>query len=427
MCAFWKLLSSNRNCRYLWVGQMISEIGDYFNTIAVLSLTLHLTGSGLAVGGVVIARVLSAALAGPLAGVLLDRVDRRKVMIASDLIRSIVALCFIVSLTHQSKWFLYFLSGSLMFLSPFFTNGRSAILPTITCNARELQVANALTQTTSSLTVSFGTMLGGIGSVQLGYKWAFITNAISFLLSAWAIYVLRSPEGHFMAEKRATPQADTYTKDFLDSSRYIRSTPLILAIGMAGIGWASGGGAAQVLFTLFGEIVFRAGPVGVGIIWGFAGIGLLSGALLGQWLAFHLTFEGYKKVIGAGFLIHGGAYVLFSLAANIEYGILFIVLSRLAMAMSNVLIWNLLLTHVPNSFRGRVFSTLDVMMQTMMIVSLVTASIATQHYSVRSIGVIAGIFSASTAVFWAWANFTNRLPEPSSQDAPKQVRWTCPS
>ena len=87
MVSFWNLLRDNRNYRYTWLGQIVSEVGDHFNSIAVLSLALHVTGTGAAVGGVMIARTLSAIIAAPIAGVALDRLDRKKVMIASDVMR----------------------------------------------------------------------------------------------------------------------------------------------------------------------------------------------------------------------------------------------------------------------------------------------------------------------------------------------------
>src|ERR1700682_4469417 len=99
----------------MWLGQVVSKVGDHFNSIAVLSLTLHLTGSGLAVGAVMIARIVPAILAGPMAGVLLDRMDRKRIMILSDLIRCGIALSFILILTHHQHWLLYLLSGLLTF------------------------------------------------------------------------------------------------------------------------------------------------------------------------------------------------------------------------------------------------------------------------------------------------------------------------
>lgn len=412
MAGFWRLLQDNPNYRYAWLGQLVSEVGDHFNTIAVLSLALHLTGSGLAVGGVMIARTLPAVLAGPLAGIVLDRMDRRIVMIASDLARAVVALGFVLILTQRHEWLMYVLSGLLMFASPFFTSGRSAILPRITRSHEELHTANAMTQTTAWLTLSIGTMLGGVSAMQFGYAWAFVFNSASFLFSAWAVSRLKVPEGHFRAERTGLSVSPTGWGDLRDSLRYIKSTPLVLAIGLAGIGWSSGGGAAQILFTLFGEVVFQKGSAGVGLIWSSAGIGLVIGGVLGHRVGRRLSFSAYRHTISACFTILGGSYILFSLSWNIWVAVVFILLSRIAMGANNVLNRTMLLTHVPDGYRGRVFSTVDMMMHTVMMLSMMGAGIASEYWSVRTIGVVAGALSASTAVFWTWASLAGKLREP---------------
>ena len=86
------LLRRNRNYRFTWSGQVVSEVGDNFNNIAVFSLALANTGSGLVVALILIARAIPAVTAGPIAGVLLDRWDRKRIMIASDLMRAAIAL-----------------------------------------------------------------------------------------------------------------------------------------------------------------------------------------------------------------------------------------------------------------------------------------------------------------------------------------------
>ncbi len=187
---FSALLKQNRNFRYAWTSQVISEIGDHFNNIAVFSLALATTRSGLVVSGVMLARAVSAVLAAPVAGVVLDRFDRRTVMIASDLIRAVVAIGFIATIDQPRPWLLYTLSALLMFASPFFTSGRSAILPSI-ANADELHTANSLTQTTQWTTLTIGTMAAGFSAATFGYEAAFVLNSVSFLGSAWAIWKVR--------------------------------------------------------------------------------------------------------------------------------------------------------------------------------------------------------------------------------------------
>ncbi|HXR76711.1 MAG TPA: MFS transporter, partial [Bryobacteraceae bacterium] len=131
MSDFVRLLRRNRNYRHTWMGQIVSEAGDHFNNVAVLSLAIEKTHSGAVVAALMLSRAVPAVVAGPLAGVLLDRFDRRRIMIASDLIRGVVALGFILALGSRQTWPLYVLSALLMLASPFFTSGRSAILPVI--------------------------------------------------------------------------------------------------------------------------------------------------------------------------------------------------------------------------------------------------------------------------------------------------------
>jgi len=421
---FRSLLRDNTNYRNLWFGQVISEVGDHFNNVAVLSLALHLTGSGVAVGGVMIARALPAMLAGPLSGVLLDRFDRRKIMIWSDLFRFVAAFAFILILTHKQRWLLYVLSGLLMFASPFFSSGRSAILPKI-ATPEQLHTANALTQTTSWVTLTVGTFLGGAATMQFGYEWAFVVNAISFLCSAFAIYLLRMPEGHFRAERIHVAQhtARAFWRDFRESVAYMRATPLILAVSLAYVGWASGGGAAQVLFTLFGEIVFNRGPAGIGIIWGAAGLGLVIGGILAHRMGTRLQFPGYKKAISVGYFIHGTAYIAYALMPTIWLASLFICVSRAAMGSNNVLNRTVLLTHVPDRLRGRIFSLTDMMVNGTMMISVALASAATDYVSIRTVGVVAGCLSASTSIFWLWADLRGKLVEPALELEPESTEY----
>src|SRR6185437_14534175 len=120
MHEFLQLLRENRNYRYTWTGQIVSEIGDNFNNIAVFALAMALTHSGIVVTGVLLARAVPAISVGPLAGVLLDRFDRKRIMITSDLVRALVALGFIFAVTSHRIWVLYLFSSLLMAASPFF-------------------------------------------------------------------------------------------------------------------------------------------------------------------------------------------------------------------------------------------------------------------------------------------------------------------
>lgn len=413
MGQFLKLLRENRNYRFTWMGQVVSEIGDQFNNIAVFSLAILLTHSGLVVTGIMLSRAIPAVTVGPLAGVLLDRFDRKQIMIASDLVRAVVALGFILALTRRETWQLYLFSALLMVASPFFTAGRSAILPTI-ASPEELHTANSLTQTTQWTTLTIGTFLGAT-VVAIGYKWAFVFNALSFVFSAWAIWKLRAPRGReFRPPRKDLTEAEVVRPwhEYREGLRYMRSVPLVLAIALLSVGWATGGGAAQILFTLFGEVVFHGGAAGIGIIWGCAGVGLLLGGGLANWLGKRLSFNGYKQAVFIDFVVHGGAYVLFSQMRRFELALLCITLSRAAIAINSVLNYSYLLRTVSDHYRGRVFATMETLTWAMMMLSMMGAGIASNHYSPRTIGAVAGLLSSTTAIFWGWANWTGRLTLP---------------
>jgi MFS family permease len=421
LISFVTLLRTNRNYRYMWLGQVVSEAGDHFNNIAVFSLALEHTRSGLVVSGVMLARAIPAVLAGPISGVLLDRIDRKRIMIVSDLMRFVLALGFILAIGGRSNWMLYAFSALLMFASPFFTSGRSSILPRI-ASKDELHAANSLTQTTQWTTLTIGTFLAGISVMKFGYAWAFVFNALSFLVSAFCISRLHVPEG-FRAKRRELNETEVVRPwhEYVEGLRYMKSSPLILGIGLVGVGWASGGGASQILFSVFGELVFHRQADGIALIWGCAGVGLLAGAAVAYTLGRRLNFEQYKRSIVVCYIVHGGAYVVFSQMPTIQLACLFVGISRAAVAVSSIANFSQLLRHVPDEFRGRVFSTMESMVWSTMMLSMLAAGIASQYYDPRMIAACAGVLSSTTAIFWGWANWTGRLPEPAVNEEVEDV------
>src|SRR6266704_2212555 len=130
LSAYIRLVRENRNFRRLWLAQIVSELGDWFYSLAVYSLILELTGSARLVGLAVVVQVLPQTLAAPTAGVVNDRVSRKRVMIAADLARVAVVLCMMLVRTREMVWLIY----PLLFLETlgwaFFEPGHSAVIPT---------------------------------------------------------------------------------------------------------------------------------------------------------------------------------------------------------------------------------------------------------------------------------------------------------
>jgi MFS family permease len=419
--AFLSLLRDNRNYRYTWIGQVVSEVGDHFNNIAVFSLAVANTHSGLVVSGVMLSRAIPAMLIGPFAGVVLDRLDRKRVMIASDLTRAVLALCFIFTVHRHDTWLLYLLSALLMGASPFFTAGRSAVLPSI-ATKDELHTANSLSQTTGWVTLAMGAFLGGTAVMGFGYDAAFAANSLSFLFSAFCISRLFLPGRGFRPPERALNETQVVRPwhEYAEGLRYMRSIPLVLGLLVVNIGWATGGGAAQILFTVFGEIVFNKGPAGLGMIWGCAGIGLVLGGAIAYKMGRRLSFRAYKRSIVICYIIHGGSYIIFSQMRSFAWALVFITLSRAGVGVSSVLNMSQLLRIIPNEFRGRVFATMESIQWSVMMLSMMLAGIASDFWDPRLIGAVAGALSSTTALFWGWLNLAGRLPEPAGKGVQRE-------
>ncbi|HEX8098401.1 MAG TPA: MFS transporter [Pyrinomonadaceae bacterium] len=142
-----ELLTGNADFRRLWTGQVVSEIGDWLNSVAVLALAIQLAGPGAqgkAVAVYAVARHLPLFLFGPVAGVLADRLDRRRVMIAADAARAALALGFILVGRFNVLSLIYLVGAALFAVSAFFNAAKRATIPNIVGGAGALLAANSL-------------------------------------------------------------------------------------------------------------------------------------------------------------------------------------------------------------------------------------------------------------------------------------------
>ena len=405
------LLRQNPNYRYTWMAQVVSEIGDYFNNIAVFALVMEKSGSGLVVTGVMLSRAIPAVLAGPVAGVLLDRLDRRRIMIVSDLVRALIALAFVLTIHQPRPWLLYVLSAGLMFASPFFTAGRAAILPTI-ATPEELHAANSLTQTTQWATLTVGTLLAGYSAAWLGYHWAFVINSLSFVFSACAIWQIAVPGGFRVKREAAAPGHARLAR--------VPRRPFVHAQRPADDGHGD---------DLGGLVDGRRR--GADSVRAVRRPGLPP---RGQRHRLHLGLRGHRpadrrcdrahhRPVGEfrRLQTHGhalvpaarrGVHAVQPGGIRTPAALVFMMFSRVGMAVTSVLNNAQLLRHTPDKFRGRVFSTMESIRWSVMIVSMAAAGIASQYVGPRTIGLVAGAFGSLTAIVWAWLDWSGRLPEP---------------
>ena len=194
-----ELLSGNRNFRNLLAGQFISELGNWFNFIAGLGLVRVVSeASPKAAGLLFVCRILPFALVSPIAGTFVDRFSRRTVMIASDLSRVAIALVFVLVTNAENLWIAYAATALLSTFGAFFDGAKNAATPNLT-GKEGLLAGTALMFSTRFLLMAVGSALGGWAAYFFGYEIAFIINAVSFLISAWTVWLI--PE-EAVSEKR---------------------------------------------------------------------------------------------------------------------------------------------------------------------------------------------------------------------------------
>lgn len=303
---YWQLLKQNPRFRTLWTAQLISTAGDWFNSVAVLGLVLQLTRSGLGASFVLLASTVPMFFLIPIAGPVVDRFDRRRLMILANLFSAVVALLFILVKTEDMVWLLYVASILLVVSASFFIPASSASIPNIVTRG-ELFSANALGGASWGIMLMVGSALGGIVSTLFGRDLAFVVNALSFLIAAGLIALIEVPSPK-ITSKRMTP-----VKDFIEGLHYLRENLPSLALVGIELGWGFGAGVV-VLLSVLGTQVFHAGDAGIGILYAGRGLGALIGpfvvpAVAGNdikklrnaiWLSFVLAAIGYLIVAYAG-------------------------------------------------------------------------------------------------------------------------------
>lgn len=362
------LLRRNPNFRNLWLGSVVSQFGDWFNVIAAAELITRLTDSGIALSYLFLARFLPLFVFSPIAGVLADRFDRRRIMILSDVLRGVTVLGFLFVRDPGDIWYFYLLTVVQFSLSALFTPARGAVLANVV-RPGELVAANALDSLTWSTMLALGAFLGGVVAAFFGAETAFLADSASFLLSAYFIARISLPP--------RVPAGDTTGVDgigvparrrfaFLDGFRYLLNEPFILGIALAKAGGSLVWGAINVLEITYANDLFplaNSGRFGVsdpgtatlGLIYVISGIGTGLGPLvMRRWLG-----DAPRRLIfgvSLGFLIMTAGTAWLSVVGALGSLLSATLMRTLGTGTLWVFSAALLQTIVPDRYRGRVFA-----------------------------------------------------------------------
>ena len=336
--------------RSLWLAQVISLTGDWFNTIASVILINRYSASGLAVGSLFIARSLPPFLLGPVAGVVADRFDRRKVLILSDILRAGIVLCFLLVDRPERLWLLYVLTVLQFSVSAFFEPSRAALVPALV-ESDELLTANTLSSITWSAMLTLGGAIGGLTASLFGVRVSLIVDASSFLASAILLF---SISGQFRSN--AIHALESGWKNFVDGLQYVQKN---LNIGLVTLVKALGQvGSFDIISALYAARVFREGQEGattLGLMFTAFGLGAVMGPLIANRLGDSSAIWLRRAILG-GFLCMPIAWLIVGVAPSLPIALIGCILRGIGGSINWTYSDVLLQLTVPNHLLGRVFA-----------------------------------------------------------------------
>ena len=425
LASYMRLLRENRNFRRLWLAQIVSEIGDWFYTLSIYSLLLQLTGRASSVALALILQVLPQTFVGPTAGVVNDRISRKRVMIAADLARVAIVLSMLLVRSRSQVWLIYPLLLLETIMAAFFEPARNSVIPNI-APREDVVLANTLSSTTWSVNLMMGATLGGVVAALLGRDAVFVLNALSFLASAFLIRGMRFEEPHAegLGPLRARELLDF--SPMLDGWRYVLGDRRLLSTVcvkagnlMVGVSW--------VIFTVMGQKYFpvnwhgagpqRAAMLGMSLLMSARGVGALLGPLLSAPWAGHDSGR-LRLGILVGYVIVGIGYAGLGGAGNVWLACAAVALAHIGGSTVWVFSTTLLQLNTDDRFRGRVFAAdFGLAMFTIAVGAYVTGVFLDWGISARVVATVTGIAMVLPATVWAWAIRFWGTPQTARADA----------
>ncbi len=417
--SYFRLLRGNRNFRRLWLAQIVSEVGDWFYTLSIYTLLLQFTGRASSVALALVLQVLPQTLVGPTAGMVNDRLKRKHVMIAADLIRFCVVLAMLFVRSRAMVWWVYPLLVAETTMAAFFEPARSAVIPNI-AEADEVLVANTLSSATWSVNLLIGASIGGVVAAFFGRDTVFILNALSFLASALLIGGMRFHEPHAESAAPLRPRDFVDFSPVLEGIRYIRSHRTLLPAVFAKAGEFMIG-PSWVIFTVMGAREFAVhghginaaggAMLGMSVLLGGRGLGALVGPMIAaRWagnssnrLRLGILFGYVTIALGYGVLGASRSVWMAAACAMIAHA-----------GGSTVWVFSttLLQLHTDDRFRGRVFAAdLGLGSLTFAITAYLAGRFLDAGISVRAVATGTGLLMLIPAMILAWALRPGRLEQ----------------
>lgn len=405
MSQYLRLLQKNPDYTRLWLAQVVSLLGDWFNTIVLSALVANYSGgSGTAVSGFLLARFIPSLIIGPFAGTLIDRFNRKNLLIASDVSRALVVLLLLFATGPDTLWLIYLLTFIQFSLSTVFEPGRNAIMPSL-LHKEDLVLANTLGSVTWSVMLAGGAIIGGLVAASFGAAFALIVDSITFLVSAVLIAGITVRPDNVRALHQDTAAPTSTERGFRDGLRYLRQRPGLAATLLVKLGQSLGN--VDALMIIYATELFVVGEDGIiSLSLMYAAFGL--GAVIGP-LALNHFNDGSVRVMRRLIII---GYAWITLAWLVFGGASSLALVSLALvvrAMGGSVNWTyssvIIQKSVADEYLGRMFSLDMIGFQLASAASILITGQLVDSLGVENVRVIVlgmGALSLVPLVLWGW-------------------------
>ena len=393
--SYWQLISNNRGYRRLWLGNVCSFLGDWFNLVALYTAVQAITSSSTAIALVMVVKTLPNFLVAPIAGPIVDRYDRRSLLLAMDGIRAVCTLGLVVAHAAGSLVGLYLVAAVMVTCTGVAFPAKKSALPQLV-PSDHISAANALSGGTWSIMLAIGAALGGFATATLGVTASFLIDGLTFLASA----------AFFSGLPKLRPPAkdEDERTTFVAGLRYLRRTPYVLSLVCLKplMSFANG---SIVLIPLYGTIAFggTGGALFVGLLYGARGLGATFGSFAIRMIIGDSPVALRRWMVAAFLMMTGALVYLASAEALWQAAIGYFVA---AVGSSSIWVFSgtLLQIEANRSYHGRLFA-LEFGVTTLVLAGsgFVYGVLNDWGMTLSEVTSLAAIAALPAALFWAAA------------------------
>ncbi|MCR4397700.1 MAG: MFS transporter [Firmicutes bacterium] len=371
-----------KSFRVVWAAGAVSAVGDWLHNAAVMILAYSLTGSGLAVAGVILSSSLPPVFIAPAVSPILERRSKRAAMVVLDLWRAMLALCFLAIGTSRRVPLVYPLNFLLCLAAGIYNPAKTAYVKAVVPGDRLLN-ANSLLQAAAGVSMALGIGLSIPLMLTLGYRALFALNSVSFLISA---ILLLSTEPDVPPEQVPTPAAGMATRfgcarDMKEGLLYLAGRTDLRTVTVTFAAWNACSGACLSLLPSTTSVVFRGSFEAIGLAY----ISWAAGAALGAWSAKKPGIAGRDDPQWAGAAAAGAVLLLaVTLVRRFELACLMFLLVSAADSLITVISKAYVMKHIPYALISRGQAAFNASAHVGLMAGSLLAGMANDVYGVRA-------------------------------------------